>query len=195
MNHTEFSHTLSAAVQLRAEERHARFVVVHTKIWEEYQLAVRSITPARAAEASCDGRSIALVVGHIAEWDRFFIQMCAEFMIGIQSPRAWNLKGYLGTDGSVMDFDNIEAFNQYQMKRQADLPWEDIQRTALRSGEVLYHLFATPGLMDVPQLESSKPERWQLPGFRGEVPMAWMVWSIIMEHEGVEHAPDLGIES
>lgn len=193
MNHTEFTQTLSGAIQLPAEERYVRFAGVHTAIWKEYQLVVRSMTPEKAAETSSDGRSIAQVVGHIAEWDRFFIQMCAEFMTGVQHPRAWGLKGYLGTDGSVMDFDNIEAFNQYQMKRQAELPWEDIQSTALRSGKVLYRLFTTPGLMDAPQLENSKPAHWYLPGYCGELPQAWMVWAIIMEHEGVEHSQDLGI--
>ena len=193
MNHTEFTQTLSGAIQLPVEERYTRFAGVHAAIWQEYQLAVQSMTPDKAAEISSDGRSIALVVGHIAEWDRFFIQMCAEFLAGVPRPRSWSLKGYLGNDGSVMDFDNIEAFNQYQMKRQAELPWEDIQLTALRSGEVLYRLFTTPGLMDAPQLENSKPGRWQLPGYSGEAPMAWMVWAIIMEHEGVEHALDIGI--
>lgn len=193
MNHTEFTQTLSEAIQLPAAERYARFAQVHAAIWKEYQLAVQSMTPEKAAEKSSDGRSIALVVGHIAEWDRFFIQMCAEFLAGVPRPRAWSLKGFIGTDGSVMDFDNIEAFNQYQMKRQAELPWEDIQRTALRSGEVLYRLFTTPGLMDAAQLENSKPGRWQLPGYSGEVPLAWMVWAVIMEHEGVEHALDIGI--
>jgi hypothetical protein len=193
MNHTEFTQTLSEAVQLSAEERYTRFARVHDAIWKEYQSAVESISREKAAETGSDGRSIAQVVGHIAEWDRFFIQMCAEFMIGLPRPRSWSLKGYLGTDGSVMDFDNIEAFNQYQVKRQAELPWEDIQRIALRAGDVLYRLFSTPGLMDAPQLEQSKPGRWQLPGFSGEAPMAWMVWAIIMEHEGIEHALDLGI--
>jgi len=193
MNHQEFTRTLSEAVQLPANERYGCFAGVHTAIWKEYQQAVQSILPARAAEASSDGRSIAQVVGHIAEWDRFFIQMCAEFMMGIQRPRSWSLKGYLGTDGSVMDFDNIESFNQYQMKRQVDLPWGEIQQTALRAGEVLYRLFSTSGLMDGAHLEDSKPAHWYLPGFKGEVPLAWMVWAVIMEHEGVEHAVDLGI--
>ncbi len=193
MNHQEFTRTLSEAVQLPANERYGSFAGVHTAIWKEYQLAVQSITAAQAAKTSSDGRSIAQVVGHIAEWDRFFIQMCAEFMMGIQRPRSWSLKGYLGTDGSVMDFDTIEAFNQYQVKRQADLPWEEIQQTALRAGEVLFHLFSTPGLMDPSQLESSKPAQWYLPGYRGEVPLAWLVWAVIMEHEAVEHAVDLKI--
>ena len=195
MNHQEFTWTLSEAVQLPENERYARFMQVHAVIWKEYQQAIKAISPAMAAEISRDRRSIALVVGHIAEWDRFFIQMCAEFLAGVPRPRAWRLKGFIGTDGSVMDFDNIEAFNHYQMKRQAELPWEEIQQTALRAGEVLFHLFSTPGLMDAAQLENSKPGRWQLPGYSGEVPLAWMVWVVIMEHEGVEHALDVGIKA
>ncbi len=193
LEHKEFTRVLSEAVQLPANERYDRFAGVHAAIWKQYQLAVQSITAARATEISSDGRSIALVVGHIAEWDRFFIQMCAEFMAGVQRPRAWSLKGYIGTEGAVMDFDNIDAFNQYQMKRQTDLPWEEIQQNALRSGEVLYRLFSTPGLMDAAQLEDSKPAQWYLPGYNGEVPLAWLVWAVIMEHEGVEHGYDLGI--
>ncbi len=193
MNHKLFNQTLSDAVQLPAAERHQKFLQVHRQVWESYRAAINAITAEQAAKTSSDGRSIAQVVGHIAEWDRFFIQVCSEFLMGLPRPRAWSLKGYIEQNGNCKDFDNIEEFNQYQMQRQADLPWEDIQQTALRSGEVLFTLFTTPGLMDAAQLEKSKPCNWQIPGFVGEVPMAWLVWAVIMEHEGVEHTLDLGI--
>jgi hypothetical protein len=194
MDRKTFDQVMAEAVVLPPDKRYERFAAVHKKIWETYKAAVLAITPERAAQVSSDGRSVALVVGHIAEWDRFLIQMCAEFLTGVTYPRAWKLKGYIEPDGTSKDFENIEAFNQYQMKRQANIPWEEIQKTALQMGEVLYILFQTPGLMDVAHLEMGKLDHWETPGFTGEVPLGWLVWAIIMEHEGVEHAFDLGIE-
>ncbi|MEN6524819.1 MAG: hypothetical protein ABFD14_13950 [Anaerolineaceae bacterium] len=194
MDRKTFDQVMVEAVVLPPDERYERFAAVHKQIWESYRDAMKTITAEKAAQISSDGRSVALVVGHIAEWDRFLIQMCAEFLTGVAYPRAWRLKGYIEPDGTSKDFESIEAFNQYQMKRQAVIPWEEIQKVALQMGEVLYILFQTPGLMDVAHLEMSKLEHWETPGFTGEVPVGWLVWAVIMEHEGVEHAFDLGIE-
>jgi hypothetical protein len=50
------------------------------------------------------GLTIAQVVGHIAEWERFTILAAGEIMAGVQWPRIMTLSGYVEPDGRGQDF-------------------------------------------------------------------------------------------
>jgi len=59
-------------------ERHRLLAGPHTDVATRYLDAVRAISPQDAARVSSDGRTVAQVVGHIAEWGRFTILTAGE---------------------------------------------------------------------------------------------------------------------
>ncbi len=167
----------------------------HREISSRYCAAVARMGAAEAAALSSDGRTRALVVGHILEWDRYLILSCGELLSGMSQGQLGRLTGFVNEDGHLMNFDDIDQFNAHQAQKQADWPWEQIQSAALDASRVLVTLFTTPGLMDLKRLEGARPSVWRLPGdIAVSASSAWKLWGIVLEHESVEHAHDLGID-
>lgn len=72
-----------------------------------------------ATRVGSDGRTLAQVVGHIAEWERFTILAVGEIIAGVHWPRIMNLSGYVEPDGQVREFTSVDAFNDYQAIKHA----------------------------------------------------------------------------
>lgn len=173
-------------------ERHTGLLGLHADTLAEYTAWVRAITSDAADSPSGDGRSIALVVGHIAAWDRYLIQACGEMLGGAGWPSFMDLQGYLDEDGRRRDFVSIDAFNAHQAGLQRTLAWRELQSPALQRAASAAALFAAPGLLNAALLEQTRPVAWGLHGGRRvHAPVGWQIWMIIMEHESVEHAADL----
>lgn len=190
-----FYETMRRLHPLPPTERHAAFADLHHQALAEYSGAVSRLDVASAARPSSDGRSLAAVIGHIAEWDRFMILACGEMLAGVEKPQMLHgLRGWLAPDGTTQAFKNIDDFNAFQLVRQSSLPWQEIQTTALSAARTLYSLFTTPGLLDAARLEGTAPARQRLPdGTILPMRAGWVIWWIVIEHEAAEHAADLGI--
>lgn len=95
-------------------ERHSCLSTFHDQVLTRYLDAIRSISPQGAMRDSSDGRTIAQVVGHIAEWERWTIVAAGEMIAGVRWPRIMALSGYVELDGRTKDFTSLYAFNAYQ---------------------------------------------------------------------------------
>lgn len=176
-------------------ERYANLTAFHRDISARYCAAVGQIGPQAASAASSDGRTLAQVVGHIMEWDRYLILSCGELLSGLPQGQLGRLTGFVDEDGSLQTFESIDQFNARQAQKQAGWAWERIQTAALDASRVLVTLFGTPGLMDLERLEAARPSTWQLPGdIAIPATSAWKLWGIVLEHESVEHAGDLRLD-
>lgn len=179
-------------LELLPDDRHAGLRALHAETLDEYTRWVRAIRPQAAAEPASDGRSISLVVGHIAAWDRFLIQAAGEILSGVEWPGFMDLRGFLGEDGQRRDFESIDAFNAFHARHQCALDWAVIQSVALDRAQAAAALFSAPGLLTAERLERTRPTEWGLPGGkRLRAPVGWLIWMIVLEHESVEHARDL----
>lgn len=192
MQAEHFYDRFGALIDRHPAERHAGLLVLHAEALAEYTAWVQAITPTAAASPSSDGRPIALVVGHIAAWDRFLIQACGEMLSGAPWPSFMDLQGYLDEDGRRRDFESIDAFNAHQAGLQRGLTWDSLQSAALDRAAAAAALFAAPGLLTAERLERTRPTTWGLHGDRRvHAPVGWEIWMILMEHESVEHAAEL----
>ncbi len=192
MHADEFYSRVASLLALPPDDRHAGLTALHAGTLSEYIGWLRSITPEAARSTSSDGRSIALVVGHIAAWDRFMLQACGELLSGAAWPGFMDLRGYLDEDGERRDFESIDAFNAFHAGVQRGRPWEQIQFEALDRAAAARSIFAEPGLLTAERLERTRPCEWGLTaGKRARAPVGWQVWMIILEHETVDHAADL----
>lgn len=187
-----FYRRYGSLLELRPDDRHAGLRALHAETLDEYTRWLRAIQPGAAAAPASDGRSIGLVVGHIAAWDRFLIQAGGEILSGVEWPGFMELRGYLGEDGERRDFESIDAFNAFHARHQQHLDWAMIQSDALDRAQAAAALFCSPGLLTPERLERSRPTEWGLPGGkRLSAPVGWLIWMIVLEHESVEHAEDL----
>jgi hypothetical protein len=193
-DHKAFYDEIATIVALPPDERHRRFAAMHDRVTAGYCEAVRAITPQAAARPSSDGRTLAQVVGHIAEWDRCMVLAAGDILAGVERPRFFTRGyGYIEPDGAAVDFRDIDDFNRYQAERQAAWPWEHILDLALRSATMLHALFTHPALLSAALLDQSKEREWPLAnGMKVTLTGGWFVWVVVLEHEGVEHAGDLG---
>ena len=192
MQADSFYARLSVLLDLQPVQRHAGLLALHAETLAEYTAWVQAITPAAAASASSDGRPIALVVGHIAAWDRYLIQACGEVLSGAEWPSFMDLQGYLDEDGRRRDFESIDAFNAHQAGLQRGLAWDTLRSAALDRAASAAALFAGPGLLTAEKLEGTRRTTWKLHGDRRvRASVGWEIWMIIIEHESVEHAADL----
>jgi hypothetical protein len=192
MQAEDFYTRYGSLLSLQPVNRHAGLCALHAATLAEYSGWLQAITAEAAQSASSDGRSIALVVGHIAAWDRFMLQACGEMLSGAPWPGFMDLKGCLDEDGERRDYEAIDAFNAFHADRQRDRPWEQIQAEALDRGAAAHAIYAQPGLLTPGRLEHTRPTEWSLPGgSRARLPVGWQIWMILMEHEAVEHAADL----
>lgn len=192
MQAADFYARFGSLLALPPEERHAGLRALHAATLAEYAGWLQAITAEAAQSVSSDGRSIALVVGHIAAWDRFMLQACGEMLAGVAWPGFMDLQGYLDEEGQRRDFESIDTFNAIHADRQRALPWERIQAEALDRAGAAYSVYAQPGLLTPERLERTRPTEWGLlGGTHARASVGWQVWMVIMEHEAVEHAADL----
>jgi len=190
----EFYPRIIESVYQEPDARHREFCALHDQILGEYLDAVRRITPAQACQPGSDGRSIAQVVAHIAEWDRYLVLAAGEMLAGVQWPQMMRFTGYLDTDGEPHSFQSVDDFNAFQFQRYAAVPWDHIRQIAVDTALVLHTLMTHRSLLNTSLLEKGRPYDWRLPdGQVISVPIGWFLWQINLEHEGVDHACDLGI--
>ena len=174
-------------------ERHTLLAQLHNEVVTRYLDTVWAITQQDARGVSSDGRTIAQVVGHIAEWERFAILAAGEMIAGLQWPRIMTNSGYLEPDGRALDFASDDAFNAYQATKHASWPWEQIRELAIHTATSLHALFTQTALLSPDRLEQTRGYDWHLAkGTSLVVPCGWYIWTVSIEHEAVEHAADLG---
>jgi hypothetical protein len=194
-----FRHQLVHAMTLPPPERHRLMSQLHTHIYEAYCTAISAMSAQRAAQevtVGNDVRTVLQVVGHIHEWERFAILGACDILAGLDHPRmVTDIKGYVEPDGQERQFESIDAFNDYQAERHLDWPWQRMQAAALQSAATLHALFTDPRLVNAQRLEQTQPFRKRLQdGTRiSDITMGWNLWITVIEHEGVEHAKELGL--
>ncbi len=194
MNPDDFYQMVHLAFMLPPGPRHRGMLKLQEQIHAGYSRAVGAIDTQRAAQTSSDGRTILQVVGHIAEWDRWMLLGAAEMLSGASSPQMMRLQGYVDAAGQAHNFNSIGEFNAVMAQQQAGIPWEAVQPLALRMASALYTLFSHPLLLGPAVLEQGEPEQVKFPSGKSiTVPVGWALWYITLEHEGVEHAGDLGM--
>jgi len=178
-------------------ERHALIAQLHTEVMAEYLTAIRAITPEKAVRLVAIGsetRTLAQVVGHIAEWERFIILAAGDILAGIQHPRmVTSLEGYIEPNSDMPTFANIDAFNEYQAAKYASWSWAQTQELAIDTATTLHILFTHPRLLSPERLERTKRFRKRLQNgiMINDIAMGWNLWITTLEHEGVEHTLDL----
>jgi hypothetical protein len=176
-------------------ERYGLLAEFHTNIAIRYLKTIREFKDKDAARIGSDGRTIAQVVGHIAEWERFTILAAGELVAGITWPRIMTLSGYQEPDGQILDFESEDEFNAYQAAKQAAWPWSRIQDLAIHTATALHTFFTQPALLSPESLERAGSYEWRLPnGIKLTTPAGWYLWMVSLEHEAVDHAPDFGWE-
>jgi hypothetical protein len=199
MNADEFYQRIREHLHQPPLERHAALAQLHTEIVTEYLMAIRGITDeeaARPVQLGTETRNLAQVVGHIAEWERFTILSAGDMLADLRHPRmVTSLDGYVEPDGRVVSFASVDEFNAYQAAKHADCTWPQIQEMALATAATLHILFTHPHLLSAERLERTLPFRKRLPdGTKIEnVALGWILWTIVLEHEAVEHAAELGM--
>lgn len=182
------------AVQKRPEERHRDFSQLHDQILTEYINAIHSLSAEQACQNSSDGRTLAQVVAHIAEWDRYLVLAAGEMLAGVKWPQMMRFTGYVDSEGETHSFNSIDAFNEYQHQKYAAVPWDSIQETAIDMAVTFHALLTNPALLNTSLLEKGRTYDWKMPnGQVFPVPIGWFLWNINLEHEGVDHALDLGL--
>jgi hypothetical protein len=189
-----FYRKIAAIAAQSPAERRFSLVDLHTVVIAPYLNAVRAMTAQDAAHVSSDGRTLAQVVGHIAEWERFTILAVGELITGVRWPQIMNMAGYVEPDGQVREFTSVDAFNDYLATKHAAWSWQQIQDLAIQTAVTLQVLFAHPLLVTWERLEQTEAHHWRLPNEMSlTVPCGWYLWMVTLEHEAVEHATDLGI--
>ena len=175
------------------ERRYTQLLELHREAMSRFTAAVTRIDADEAARTSSDGRAIAQVVAHIADWDRFFILAASEMAAGVRWPQFMELQGYLDENGERLNFDTVTAFNAYSAKRTESWEWQRIQEMAVRSAGVLYALFSNAAILNVEILEATRIYKTEEFGFPLSIPVGWYLWVIAIGHELEEHALDLNI--
>jgi hypothetical protein len=188
------------AVNEPPAECHDRLRSLHADIMEDYLEAVERITAEQAAKPVAvgeDQRTLAQIVGHIEAWDRFATQSAGDILAGVEHPRMiTSVSGFVETDGQMLDFPNVDAFNARQAKIDSQRSWETIQTEAIRIAETFYVLFAHGALLSAKRLEQTKMHQKTLRDGTviENIRMGWVLWLIELEHLAVEHAAELGLQ-
>lgn len=176
------------------EERRGLMAQLHGIVLEEYCAAVGAITSDQAGQRLPEGRTLGQLVGHIGAWDRYLVLAAGEMLAGVEWPSIMDMEGYVEADGRRQRFSGVDEFNACQAVLHADWPWPRLQSMSLEMAETLFTLFTQPGLLSAESLERTRPFAWRIPGdIRLTMPAGWYLWAIGLEHEGVEHAAELGI--
>jgi len=174
------------------EERHRRMVLLDGEVLGEYLGWVRAI-PAEAAARSCaEGRTLAQVVGHVMEWDRYLAISAGEMLAGVEWPGIMSKERYVETDGRTGGYETMAEFNARQAAKHADWPWLKIRDMAVEIAEAVHALFTAPALLTPRRLEATRSYVWRVPnGDRLTIGVGWYLWMVVLEHEGVEHEQEL----
>jgi hypothetical protein len=197
MDAEKFFASVTEIVELPPRTRHERLAALHTEAFHEYCEALQQITLERAAQPALPGRderTIAQIVAHIAEWDRFAILSASDMLVGSRHPRMiTNLSGYVNSDGQPVAFNSIDEFNAYQVKYYAHHTWEHIRSISLDYATILYVMFLQPALLNAERLESTLPFRKRLANgvVIEPIAMGWNLWITMLQHIVVEHAEEL----
>ena len=175
-----------------AERRVKGMNHLHVECMDQYLQAVRSIDDQRATQVTADGLTIAQLIAHIAEWERYTALALGEIIAGIKEPQIMRMKGFLETDGRILTFKNVDDFNAYQAKKYENTPWNQIQPFAIRMALALQGTFSQPLILPYDLLEQTAPYRYRLAGGSLiSLPVAWYLWIVTLEHEVVDHALEL----
>lgn len=175
-----------------AERRVKGMNHLHVECMDQYLQAVRSIDDDKAGLVTADGRTLAQIVAHIAEWERYTALALGEIIAGVKEPQIMRMKGYIETDGQILSFKNVNDFNAYQAKKYETIPWRSIQSLAIRMAVALQGTFSQPAILPYELLEQTAPYRYRLAGGSLiSLPVAWYLWIVTLEHEVVEHALEL----
>jgi hypothetical protein len=173
-------------------QRRERLAAFHQRIVGEYLRALDRVDSVQSARTGVDGRTIAQVVGHIAEWERWAILAVSELLAGADWPRLMDLRAYPADDSFARDFDGQDQFNAYQANLQAIWPWERVRAVAVAQATSLFGLLACPGVLPLHRIEHSRRYSWHLDdGRQWDLPCGWYLWLVSLEHEAVDHAMDL----
>jgi hypothetical protein len=190
---TGFYQRIAEIVAWPPQERHRRLAELHAGVADGYCAAVQAIGAASAARPGPDGRSVAQVIGHIAEWDRYALLAAGELLAGVKWPRIMVNAGFIEPDGAERTFKGVHHFNAYHAERQVGLPWEEIRDLAIRSARALQALFAHPALLTPDLLEQTRSYEFTLADtLTLTAPIGWYIWIITIEHEAVEHVDEVG---
>jgi hypothetical protein len=174
------------------EDRHRAMTSLHEELAAWYLERVRSLSAEAAAGRCVEGRTLAQVVGHIMEWDRYFIVSAGEMLAGVEWPGIMAKARYVEIDGTTGGYKNFEEFNARQAAKHASWPWDRIREMAIDAGSALQTLFTAPGLLTARRLEATRPFVWRVPGgSRLTVPVGWYLWMVVLEHESIDHEKEL----
>jgi hypothetical protein len=179
------------------KERHVGMAKLHEQVVSDYIAAVQKISEQDAIQAvsvGSDGRTLAAIIAHIAEWERFGIMAAGDILAGLTHPRTiTDVRGFVTTEGQTLDFANVHEFNAYQQQKYSTWSWPQLQKEAIDYASTLYSLFTCPNLLTAERLERTKPHQKKLRN--GEIldktTMGWCLWVICLDHEAVEHATEL----
>jgi hypothetical protein len=178
------------------DQRYLLLAQLHADVYSGYVAAIRALSVADAARVNGDGRSVAQVVGHIMEWERVAIMAAGELLAGVDRPRFFTARpgwGYLDPNGTPVALQSLDDFNHYHAERHATWPWAHLQELSIRSADVLYTLFTDPKLLSAEILERTPiRERTLENGAKVTIGAGWYLWIIMLGHEAVDHADDLG---
>ncbi len=175
-----------------AERRVKGMNHLHVECMDQYLQAVRSIDDEKAMLVTEDGRTLAQIVAHIAEWERYTALALGEIIAGVKEPQIMRMKGFVETDGQILSFKNVNDFNAYQAKKYESVPWKIIQSLAIRMAVALQGTFSQPAILPYELLEQTAPYRYRLAGGSLiSLPVAWYLWIVTLEHEVVEHTVEL----
>ena len=170
-------------MNLDTDERKPVLLSIHKDVLEKYLETLMHITPQEAREPGSDGRSISLVVGHIMEWERFFIQSFAEILSGADWSQLLSFSGYVDLDGKVLSFESIDDFNAYQAEKQASWSWERMLSLAVHTAKIMYALLSSDDLFPAERLDQTRDIAWNMPDSpRTTIPLGWYFWQIVIEH-------------
>ena len=191
MDERSFINEIRRIFALAPQQRLQAMISFHLKVCETYCRAVSAIDDTLAGSKSSDGRLIKQVVGHIMEWERFTLMCYSQLLSGVKTRKILWKNGYTDSSGEPYNFCSIEAFNIFQVERQVELPWIQVQVEAIRLAKTLQTLLSsaliTPQLLE--DTEAISPELYD--GRRLPIPSGWFLWYVILDHEAVEHARDL----
>jgi hypothetical protein len=193
MRADNFYQSILASVALTPRERHALLARLHKEIVSDYIEAIRRIDSTKALTPSgedLDHRTLAQVVAHIMEWDRFSILAAGDILAGVKHPRiVSSIEGYIDTEGKTLNFATIDEFNAYQNQQAAIYSWDQLQALAIDAAETLHTLFTDPRLLNAERLEKTKQWRKRLHNgtIIEPIAMGWSLWIIILQHQAIEH--------
>lgn len=191
----EFYDTVALVMRRNPAQRHSRLLDLHRRLLTQYVRGLQRISAAAAARtAPRDGRTVALIVAHIAEWDRAETIALGEILAGVRWPRVMSNHYTVTPQGEPLEFGEVDAFNAYFARTYDGRDWPAIRDAAVGAATTLFQLFDAPGLLTAERLDATDTHPFTLAnGQEFDLPCGWYLWLVTMEHEGIEHAAELGL--